>query len=132
MRALTIAAGLAALAATATAADHHEEGKAAPKGSELVGAWDAGRAVYTVMPDGHIVVMMKDSGKAFAVMTYEAEDGEIEIEDVDGFTACVGMKATYAYETTGDEVTFTAIEDPCEARTPPDGSGGTLTVTRME
>lgn len=95
---------------------------------DLVGQWETENLHLAFMPGGHVVAATAEGGRPFAVMSYDAADGEITVEDLDGFTQCVGMTAVYAYEMDGDSMTITPVDDPCEAR----NTGEPTTLSRVK
>jgi hypothetical protein len=95
---------------------------------DLVGHWSSEGLTMGFMPGGHAVAVTNEKSLPFAVMAYDAADGRITIEDLDGFSQCVGMTAVYAYAIEGDALTVTPVDDPCEAR----NTGEPTTLTRVK
>lgn len=88
--------------------------------AELPGTWTAevNGTAYDVTFDSEGGLSIVEEMEAIVVGRYEADDGEVRITDLGGKKACQGDKAeaTYRYELSGQSLSLSKVEDPCQKR----------------
>lgn len=91
----------------------------------MVGTWTYeattpdGTAVTNTMTmneDGTFTVDFASDGKPDVLGTYKIDGNQITISDTPAESPCYGKDGVYSFQTEGDTITITLIEDACEIR----------------
>lgn len=89
--------------------------------TSIVGTWgiSAGERTYafTFTADGKYLVDFGGDGKIDVYGTYSVSQNQVTIKDTNGDMACRGDKGgTYQYAVSGNQITFTMVNDDCNFR----------------